>query len=68
MPLSTEVGIGPDHIVLVGDPALPPMERGTAPPLFSAHVYCGQTVPMSATAELLLGYTRSRSEFSYEES
>ena len=43
MPLGTEVGLGPGDIELVGDPAH--MERGTAaPPHFSAHVYCGQTV------------------------
>jgi len=29
-------------------------ERGTAAPLFSAHVYCGHCCPISATAELLL--------------
>ena len=40
MPLSTEVGLGPDHIVLDGDPA-PPPERGTGVPHFSARVYCG---------------------------
>jgi len=34
MPLGTEVDLGPAHIVLNRDPA----------PLFSAHVYCGQTV------------------------
>jgi len=34
MPLDTEVGLGPSHIVLDGDPALP-VEKGTAaPPLF----------------------------------
>ena len=48
MPLGTEVGLSPGHIVLDGDPA--PYKK---PPLF-AHVYCGQTSPMSATAELLL--------------
>ena len=31
MPLGTEVGLGPGHTVLNGDPA-PPMETGTAPP------------------------------------
>jgi len=41
MKLGVEVGLGPGHIVLDGDPALP--ERGTAAP-FSVHVYCGQTV------------------------
>ena len=37
--LCTEVDLGPGHIVLDGVPAL--RERGTAAPLFSAHVYCG---------------------------
>ena len=39
MPLGTEAGLGPGHIVLDGDP------KGThQPPHFSVHVYCGQTV------------------------
>ena len=41
IPLDTEVGLGPGHIVLDGDP-YPPTERGTAVPHFSDHVYCGQ--------------------------
>jgi len=44
---SSEVGVGPGHIVatvvLGGDPALP-VERGTAARRFSAHVYCGHMV------------------------
>ena len=36
-----EVGLGPGNIVLDGTRA--PPKRGTAPPQFSAHVYCGQT-------------------------
>jgi len=58
MSLGMEVDLGPGHIVLDGS-QLPPPERGTAVPLFSAHVYCCQAVarsPISATAELLLGY------------
>jgi len=39
MPLGTEVGLGPGHIVLDGDPA--PSPEG-AHPQFSAHVCCGQ--------------------------
>jgi len=31
--IGTEVGLGPGHIVLGGDPA-PPTERGTAAPTF----------------------------------
>jgi len=42
MPLGTEVGLGPGHIVLDGDPA-PPRQEGHRPPC-SAHVCCGQTV------------------------
>ena len=38
MPLGTEVGIGPGHIVLDGDPVVP---KGAQPP-FSTHVCCGQ--------------------------
>jgi len=36
-----EIGLGPGHIVLDGDPA-PPPQRGIALH-FSAHVWCGQT-------------------------
>jgi len=42
MPFSTEVGIGPGHIVLDGNQA-PPPEAAQQPSQFSAHVYCGQT-------------------------
>ena len=41
MPLGTEVGLSPGHIVL---DVLVPSERGKAAPLFSAHVYCGKMV------------------------
>jgi len=41
MACRTEVGLGPGHIVLDGDPALP-SQRGTTPPQFSAHVCCDQ--------------------------
>jgi len=44
MPLGTEVDLGPGQIVLDGDPA-PPREKGTAAPLFSAHIYCGHGRP-----------------------
>ena len=37
-----EVGLGPSHIVLDGDPA-PLPKRGIAPPQFLAHVSCAQT-------------------------
>jgi len=44
MPLNKEVGLGPGHIVLDGDPVGDPAPPTAAPPHFSAHVYCGQTV------------------------
>jgi len=46
MPLGTEVGLSPGHIVLDRNPAFPPppqKKEGTAAPQFSSHVYCGQT-------------------------
>jgi len=45
MPLSTEVGLGPGHIVLDGDPTPPSLQKGGtgAHPQFLAHVCCGQT-------------------------
>ena len=41
--LGTEVDLGPGHIVLDG--VLAPRERGTAAPIFSAHVYCDHGRP-----------------------
>jgi len=41
MPLSREVGLGPGHIVLDGDPA-PPLSKGHSL-IILAHVCCGQT-------------------------
>jgi len=41
MPLGMEVGLGPGHVVLVGDPAPPPKKRAHFQ--FSAGVCCGQT-------------------------
>jgi len=43
MLLGTEVGLGPDDIVLDGDPAPLPKKGMEPPPQFSAHVYCDQT-------------------------
>jgi len=51
MKLGTQVGLGPGHIVLDGDPA-PPSQRGTAPTQFSAHICCGQ---MAAWIKMPLG-------------
>ena len=41
MPLGTEVGLGPNDIVLHGDPAHPPLKGHN--PKFSINVGCGQT-------------------------
>ena len=40
MKLGMQVGLGPGHIVLGGDPA-PPLLKGQSPQ-FSAHICCGQ--------------------------
>ena len=40
MKLGIQVGLGPRHIVLDGDP-VPPPQKG-AEPQFSAHICCGQ--------------------------
>ena len=42
MPLGAEVGLGPGHTVLDGDPRLP-CKKGQSPQSL-AHVGCGQTV------------------------
>jgi len=41
MALGMEVGLGPGHIVLDGEPA--PLPQNGAEPQFSAHFYCRQT-------------------------
>jgi len=51
MKLGMQVGLGPGHIVLDGDPA-PPPQRGTAPAQFLAHICCGQ---MAAWIKMPLG-------------
>ena len=53
MPLGTEVGLGPCHIVLGGDLA-PPKKRGTVSPTFRPMSVVAKWLPISATAELLL--------------
>ena len=45
MPLDTEIGLGPGHIVLDGDPAPLPKKGGTASQ-FSAHVCCCEMAGM----------------------
>jgi len=56
MKLGMQVGLGPGHIVLDGDPA-PLPQRSTAPQ-FSAHICCSQMaawIKMSLDMELVLG-------------
>ena len=50
MKLGMEVGLGPGHIVLDGDPA-PPPQRGTAPNFRPISVVAKRS-PISASAEL----------------
>jgi len=57
MPLGMEVGLGPGHIVLDGDPA-PRLKKGGTGPQFSAHVYYGQIagwIKMPLGMEVVLG-------------
>jgi len=59
MPLGKEVGLGPGHIVLDGDPV--GTQRPTAaPPYVSAHVYCGQTVAHLSNCWALVSITCSQ--------
>ena len=41
MKLGKDVGLGPGHIVLAGDPA-PLSQKGAEPPQLSANICCGQ--------------------------
>ena len=56
MPLGTEVGLGPGHIVLDGDPALP-QKGAQQPPTFRPMSIVAKRSPISATAELLLNFS-----------
>ena len=58
-----QVGLGPGHIVLDGDPAPPPQKGGEAPK-FSAYVYCGQTagwIKMALGQDLISAGTHGNS-------
>jgi len=59
MPLGTEVGLGPDDIVLDGDLATTSPKRERSPPSqFSAYVCCGKTtgwIKMALGMEVYLG-------------
>jgi len=50
MKLGVQVGLGPGHIVLDGDPAPPPPKGHN--PQFSVHICCDQ---MAAWIKMLLG-------------
>ena len=52
MKLGTQVGLGPGHIVLDGNPALCPKRGRSPPPRFPAHFHCGQ---MTAWIKMPLG-------------
>jgi len=69
MPLGTEVGLGPDDIVLEGDPAPLPKKAAEPPPQFWAHVYCDQTsgwIKMALSTEV--GLFPAHIVFSFESS
>ena len=53
MPLGTEAGLGPGHIVLDENPATPP-QKGAQPPNFQSMSIVAKLSPISATAEYLL--------------
>ena len=58
MKLCMQIGIGPGHIVLDGDPDPSPKRGSAPPPQFSAHICCGQMgawITMSLGMELYLG-------------
>jgi len=50
MPLGREVGLGPGHIVLDGDPA-PPPPKAHSSPVFRSMPIVAKWSPISATAE-----------------
>jgi len=53
MLLGTEIGLDPGDIVLDGDPAPSPMDRGTAAPTFWPVSILAKRSPISVAAELL---------------
>ena len=58
MPLGTEIGLGPGHIVLDGDPAPPSQKRGGQQRPTLRPMYCGQTprwINMPLGTEIGLG-------------
>jgi len=59
MPLGTEVGLGLGDTVLDGDPA-PPWKGTQQPPTFRAMSIVAKRSPISATAQLLSGFSLRR--------
>ena len=59
MALGTQVGLGPGHIVLDGDP-VPPRKGAQQTPIFGACLSVAKRSPISATVELLF-FLRSQS-------
>jgi len=60
VPLGVEVGLGPGHIALDGDPAPASQKGGTAPDYWPMSIVAKQS-PISATDELLLHFVHSSS-------
>jgi len=61
MPLGMEVGLGPGHTVLDGDPAPLPRQGAEPPRQFLARFYCGQTagcikMPLGSAVDLGPGH------------
>ena len=54
MPFGTEVGLGPGHILLDGDPAPPPRKGHSSALQFSAMSIVAKRSPISVTAELFM--------------
>jgi len=59
-----EVGLGPGHIALDGDPA-PPPQKGTAPNFRPMSIVAKRS-PISATAEPLLSVVRIKRDISIQ--
>ena len=57
MPLGTKIGLSQGHIVLHGNPASPPKERGTAQIFWP--IFVAKRSPISATTKHLYKWNRS---------
>jgi len=58
MPLGTEDDLGPDHIVLDGDPAAPVQKGHSGPPLFGPRLLWPNVSPSCALAHYLLTHNK----------